>query len=242
MLESVAQTPQELERYMQELKRWLAEAGRQPAEEMGEFFARRLDVYESVHLEHWPKEYAHIADFFEEGLSTLLDIGCGTGLELDAIYRRFPSALVTGVDLSAPMLEKLQAKYAGRPLRLLQGDYFEVPFEAEAYDAALSFETLHHFPYEKKRVIYEKLFRALKPGGCYIECDYVACCPEEEALCLAHYKAMRQKCRIPEGGFIHVDIPLTLDRQLELLERAGFCRVETPYRNGSTAILKAKKA
>ena len=28
---------------------------------------------------------------------------------------------------------------------------------AGAFDAALSFETLHHFPFEKKGTIYEKL-------------------------------------------------------------------------------------
>ena len=30
-------------------------------------------------------------------------------------------------------------------------DYFEYPLEAEKYDAALSFETLHHFKYSKKQ-------------------------------------------------------------------------------------------
>ncbi|MBC8831393.1 class I SAM-dependent methyltransferase, partial [Escherichia coli] len=74
------------------------------------------------------KEYAHIADYFNSELDTLLDIGCGTGLELEAIYRRFPNASVTGIDLSKNMLEKLNEKYKNKEIELILADYFEYDF------------------------------------------------------------------------------------------------------------------
>ena len=38
----------------------------------------------------------------------ILDLGCGTGLELEALFQRVPNARVTGVDLAEEMLELLK--------------------------------------------------------------------------------------------------------------------------------------
>ena len=106
MLENKIRTPEEAEAYLRELKAWIAGEEETEAEEMSAFFAKRLAHYEDVHLGNWGELYTHIADFFDGGLETLLDIGCGTGLELEAVYRRFPEAAVTGIDLSGDMLAK----------------------------------------------------------------------------------------------------------------------------------------
>lgn len=241
MLKSKVRTPEETAQYMAELKAWLREEREKPAEEMAAFFFKRLENYEDVHLGNWALEYEHIADFFEEPLNSLLDIGCGTGLELEAMYRRFPNLKVTGIDLSKDMLKKLEEKYWEKAPRLVVADYFEYAFEEEAYGAALSFETLHHFKYEKKQKIYKKLFRALQPGGYYIECDYIACCPEEEEICQEQYSYKRKKSQIPEEEFIHIDIPLTLEHQKELMVNAGFKSVKVLYENCGTMVLKAEK-
>lgn len=240
MLVDKIRTEEEIKSYLAELMRWMEEEEDRPAEEMAAFFARRLDGYEDVHRGNWGELYEHAAGFFDEGLETLLDVGCGTGLELEAVYRRFPEAEVLGVDLSGDMLAKAREKFAGRRFRGIEADYFVHPFPAEAFDAALSFETLHHFPYEKKGKIYEKLFGALKPGGYYIEFDYVACCQEEEDLCRERLARARAKSALPPDCFLHIDTPLTLTHQTELMEAAGF-RARVLHRNGSTAVFRAEK-
>ncbi len=244
MLKNHIRSEAERARYMCELKEWLDRERDTPIETMTDFFSRRLNIYEDVHLGRWAEEYAHIADYFDEGLHTLLDIGCGTGLELEAIYRRFPRVQVTGIDLSADMLARLEEKYAGRDINieLITADYFKYPFRPASYDAAMSFETLHHFEYGKKQKIYDKLFEALRPGGYYIECDYIACCEDEEALCLNQYVYKRQKEHVPEDVFVHLDIPLTLEHQKELKERAGFKNIRVLYENDGTMVIRAEKA
>ena len=149
MLKSITRTQEETKKYMEELKSWLNEVKNEPTEEMTAFFAKRIKEYNGIHLENWPNEYAHIADFFEDDLNSLLDIGCGTGLELDAIYKRFPNVKVTGIDLSKTMLDKLREKYSNTDIEIICADYFQYPFEENKYDAALSFETLHHFKFDK---------------------------------------------------------------------------------------------
>ncbi len=116
-----------------------------------------------------------------------------------------------------------------------------MPFGEEAFDAALSFETLHHFDFPKKQAIYEKLHRALAPGGYYIECDYIACCPEEETLCQEHLRRKREKSGIPESQFIHIDTPLTWEHQKALLENAGFQQVRVLYERESTMVIRGEK-
>ena len=223
-----------------EIKKWLEDTADEPLEEMGSFFAARLEDFEE-HMSVWKDCYKWMAQMVPEGTQTLLDIGCGTGLELEAVYRRFPEARVTGIDLSGDMLARAREKFVGKGFQGIEADYFVYPFPAETFDAALSFETLHHFPYEKKGKIYEKLFQTLKKGGYYIECDYVACCQEEEDLCRERLARARAKSALPEDVFLHIDTPLTLEHQTELMERAGF-RVRVLHQNGGTVLFRADKA
>lgn len=241
MLQEKIRTQEEIKEYMDELKSWLKKERDTPAEEMNKFFSERIDIYDNVHLEHWAEEYKHIADFFKDDLYNLLDIGCGTGLELKAIYKRFPYVKVTGIDLSGDMLSKLHEKYKDKQIETIIADYFKYSFETEKYDAAMSFETLHHFKYQKKQKIYDKLFQSIKNGGYYVECDYIACCNEEEILCLEQYEFKRKISNISEDAFIHVDIPLTLEHQIELMKNAGFKTVSLLYQNGGTVIIRAEK-
>jgi len=65
----------------------------------------------------------------------ILDLGCGTGLELDEIFRLNTTARIACVDLSQKMLEILRIKHEDRldSLNLITGSYFEVDFPSEEF-------------------------------------------------------------------------------------------------------------
>ena len=84
-------------------------------ESMTDFFAARLEGYD----EHMRRDIEGASDFYAYTAALLpadpgasvLDLGCGTGLELEKLFALNPSARVTGIDLSAEMLDAL--KWAG---------------------------------------------------------------------------------------------------------------------------------
>ena len=131
--------------------------------------------------------------------------------------------------------------YRYMAIEFMLSDYFIFPLGRERFAAALSFETLNNFKYEKKQKIYDKLFQEIKQDGYYIECDYIACSDEEETLCLEQCAYKRRVNNIPDDVFIHIDIPLTLEHQIELMENAGFNDIKVLYENCGTMIIKAKK-
>lgn len=209
----------------QELKDWLEETKDVKLEEMSEFFGARVEAYEE-HMAPWKEYYSWMAKELPENAKEILDIGCGTGLELDAVFGRYPEMQVTAIDLSEVMLRRLKEKHKDRKLHLICEDYFIANFGEECYDAAISFETLHHFTAEKKREVFQKLYKSIKPGGCYIECDYIAGSIEEEELLLSECKRRRKRDGIPDNTFVHFDIPLTLEHEIKTMEEAGFEKVE----------------
>lgn len=205
--------------YMKELKDWLEETGDVELEEMSAFFQKRLEGYEE-HMSVWSDAYLELERLLPDRVHTLLDLGCGTGLELDRILQKRPGLAVTGVDLSEAMLEQLRSKHPG--VHTVCGDYFREELGEDLYDAVVSFESLHHFGPEKKRGLFEKVRRSLKAGGVFLEADYLACCPEEEELLAGTCLARRKAARIPEEVFVHFDTPLTPEHELTLLREAGF--------------------
>lgn len=231
----------DVEKYMRELRAWLEETMDVPLEDMNDFFTTRLDGYED-HMSVWAKAYARMAELVPESCQTLLDLGCGTGLELDEIYKRLPDVQVTGVDLCEAMLGELARKHEDKAPKLICADYFSEDLGESAFDVVISFETLHHFTAEKKRAVFEKICRALKPGGVYIQADYIACCDEEEVLLFDVCAKKRARDGIAEETFAHFDTPLTLEHEMEAMRAAGFAQVQAlEVIEGATFIAAAKE-
>ena len=213
-------------------------------EEMTAFFTSRLDLYDEHMLREVPgcrAGYARMAALLPEGTARLLDLGCGTGLELEPIFARFPALRVTGVDLTAAMLDRLRAKFPDRDLTLIRGSYVGMDFGRERYDAAVSFETLHHLEPEEKGALYRRVWEALTPEGAYVECDYIAATAEEEAALRAEHRRLRMEAGAGGDTLYHFDIPCTLEHQRALLEAAGFVQVTAEPLEGDTVLLTARK-
>ncbi|WMJ90318.1 class I SAM-dependent methyltransferase [Anaerocolumna sp. MB42-C2] len=224
------------------IKKWMEETREESLEEMGGFFRARVDGYES-HMDPWKDYYKWMADLIPESSQTLLDIGCGTGLELDEIFKKYPDIKVTGIDLESSMLQKLKEKHRDRKLNLICGDYFIESFGVSKYDTAVSFETLHHFRPEKKIKVFRKIYNSLKTGGCYIEGDYAAESEEMEVYLFEELKKRKAKNHIPDNVLVHFDTPLTLEHEMLLLKKAAFKEVISlgDYVANNTMMIKAIK-
>lgn len=214
-------------------------------EKMADFFDARVEGYEAHMFENvgsadvYYKETAKCFPIIKE--MKLLDLGCGTGLELDELFPLMPDMQVTGVDMSGKMLDKLRQKHADRNLTLIQGDYSSTEFPPDFFDAAVAVQTMHHFREEEKLRLYRKILTALKPGGMYVETDYTAGDWEEEQAMLLEADRL-----IAETGdsstLFHIDVPFTAEHQLTLLRRAGFTHVKLVWKKDAAAVITALKA
>jgi len=222
----------------------LSEPADELIEPMDEFFVARLDFYDEhmlTEVEGLPETYAEFARHFPPGMQSLLDLGCGTGLELEPIFARFPDLQVTGIDLSQAMLNKLREKFPDKPIELICASYLDYDFGLERYDAATSFESLHHLDHALKLTLYQAIFRSIKPGGSYLEADYMVDTQAEEDHWFAENRRLRAEQGIRMDELYHYDTPLTISNQKQLLEQAGFYPVDEVWRVGATSILVARK-
>ena len=214
-------------------------------EEMAAFFENRLNGYD----EHMRRDIEGSSDFYAFTAALLprareaavLDLGCGTGLELEEYFALNPDAAITGIDLCQPMLNALAAKFPQKRLKLICGSYFDIELPPDAYDAAVSVESLHHFPAERKRALYRKLFSALKENGCFVLTDYFA---ESEALEKEYFQNLKELKReqgLGDGAFYHYDTPLTVEHETDILREAGFKDARILRQWGSTYTVYAEK-
>ena len=214
-------------------------------EKMSDFFEARLDGYD----EHMMKNIASAEEFYPYTAKELprgescavLDLGCGTGLELGEYYSINPTARVTGLDLSQRMLDELRRKFADKDVNLICGSYFELPLGDQVFDASVSVESLHHFTKEEKTTLYLKLRAALKPGGYFVLTDYFALSDEEEKLQRENLKALKATEGIADNELYHYDTPITVAHECEALIDAGFSSVEILKSWGATSTIKAVK-
>lgn len=212
-------------------------------EKMALFFENRLAGYD----EHMRADIEGAGEFYKFTAAQLpsaadgavLDLGCGTGLELEEYLALNPSVRVTGIDLSNGMLAALKNRFPDKGLELICGSYFDVPFGYDRFDAAVSVESLHHFTFERKLSLYKKLFASLKADGYFILTDYFA---ESEALereYFEHLQQLKSEQGISDGEFYHYDTPLTVEHEMQALQLAGFSRCETLKNWGATYTVKA---
>ena len=212
-------------------------------EVMGAFFDARATGYDD-HMRDYIFTDATFAQFYQavslpisetdEPLN-ILDLGCGTGLEIEFLLSRVPNALITGVDLSENMLDLLRARYAAHmgQITLVEDSYLTIPFGIKVWDYVISAMSLHHVLRDTKRNLYGKVRAALKLGGKYIEGDSVVFAETKKEL-LAEYDEYTAELPQAPDGHYHIDVPLTIDAQRALLLEAGFRDFQLVWQKDST--------
>ena len=131
--------------------------------EEGERWTEYADRYEAAGRRIWPVfvDSRPIRDGDD-----VLDIGCGTGRSTRDAARLTPSGRVLGVDLSARMLDLARRRSAEEGLtnvRFEQADAQVHPFEAEAFDVAISAFGAMFFG--DPVGAFGNIARSLRPGG-----------------------------------------------------------------------------
>ncbi|NSW90134.1 MAG: GNAT family N-acetyltransferase [Firmicutes bacterium] len=132
-------------------------------EEMAGFFDVRAGGYDS----HMLRSATDIEDYKRAVLPisvssneiNILDLGCGTGIELEHLFERVPNARVTCIDLSEKMLEILKNKYLSKSqqIKTICGSYIDWEYPKEFFDYVISSCTMHHFMQDIKVGIYRNI-------------------------------------------------------------------------------------
>jgi len=208
-------------------------------EPMAQFFNDRSEIYDEAHLGHLKHDGGMaskdiVALHLPEGTRDILDLGCGTGLELPAIFVRFPQAKVLGIDLAQDMLNLLHERCVGLAVQTRCMSYFDYDFPPAQFDAVISVMSLHHFSPAQKLQLFTQVRGTLRPGGVFINCDYYAKTARDER---ANFAKLAREHQQP--GETHFDTPLTARHEMRLLRQAGFARTEVAWQQGNAKLVCA---
>ncbi len=215
-------------------------------EEMGSFFNLRAEGYEK-HMkdainsfEEYYKLVSSTLKYTEEVIE-ILDLGCGTGLELEEIFNKVPNARVTCIDLSEEMLKILKEKYKDKlnQINIIVASYLEEELGVSKYDYIFGVMTMHHFLYDEKLELYKKIKLALKEEGSYIEGDYVVSKYYEKKW-LKRREELLKEYENEKIKLYHIDIPFSLTTQKRLLKEAGFKNLHIIFQKGEHLIYDVK--
>ncbi|HUT74816.1 MAG TPA: methyltransferase domain-containing protein [Armatimonadota bacterium] len=109
----------------------------------------------------------------------ILDLGCGPGSLAFHAFRHHPNARVVAVDLDPVLLEigqhvaeqtEVQVQFLNRDVR--QTDWWR---SCEGrFELVVSATTLHWLGRHSLAELYQCVFRALKPGGWFMNSDHIA--------------------------------------------------------------------
>ncbi|MBK5967989.1 malonyl-[acyl-carrier protein] O-methyltransferase BioC [Thiorhodovibrio winogradskyi] len=103
-------------------------------------------------------------DYMRIKPETVLDLGCGTGLALDDLCRRYRGARVVGLDFATSMLARARRRghWRNRP-RALCADIDRLPLADDSVDLVFSNATLQWST--DLGGCFAELFRILRPNG-----------------------------------------------------------------------------
>jgi trans-aconitate 2-methyltransferase len=97
------------------------------------------------------------------GVSSVLDVGCGDGKITAAIAQALPGSVVIGVDISPSMIDFAHATFSSYPnLKFLVEDASAIDFH-EKFDLIISFTVMQWVLAQAQAL--ERFEKALKPGG-----------------------------------------------------------------------------
>jgi len=133
--------------------------------------AERWDEMRSMHVDDADIDQAIIEALDWSRISTMIDLGTGTGHLLERLGPRLD--LAEGIDLSREMLAIARSNLEAASLphcQVRQGDIYQLPNASESFDLAVIHQVLH-FVDDQDQAIQEAA-RVLAPGGQLVVVDF----------------------------------------------------------------------
>jgi len=93
--------------------------------------------------------------------SDLLDVGCGTGVYVEALRKRGFNAI--GIEPSSKMREFAHSRLSRKIVQ--DGSILNLPFSENSFDAVLNIEVLRYLSEDDHHLALKECYRVLKPGG-----------------------------------------------------------------------------
>ena len=91
----------------------------------------------------------------------LVEVGCGTGRNLEYLREAFPYSDICATDLSVDALEKIHVDN----IEKAAGDMRDNPFKSECFTHSVSWRVIHSLDERGRREAFEELRRLTKRGG-----------------------------------------------------------------------------
>jgi ubiquinone/menaquinone biosynthesis C-methylase UbiE len=131
-----------------------------PARLQREYYATTALEYDSMHVSEGDEHsialrYAS-ALMREYELTSLLDVGTGTGRAVAYFRRRHADAFIVGVEPVLALLSRAEAKRDVDGAFLASASGYALPFRSESFDAVCQFGILHHVQ-DPNRVVAEMM-------------------------------------------------------------------------------------
>ncbi len=105
-------------------------------------------------------------------VSSVLDLGTGTGETLAAVLALHPGAAAVGVDKSEAMLGVAEQRLAGVAPELRVADLTD-PLPPGPFDLVVSALAVHHLEGQDKADLFARIAGELRPGGRFVLGDVV---------------------------------------------------------------------
>jgi|SRR3989344_1496914 len=100
----------------------------------------------------------------------VLDLGCGTGGFIDALFAIEPTLSIVGVDYTKAMLDQAQEKFRNNPLAtFLLEPAEQLSAQSQSIDVIYCLDAFHHFT--DPDIALTQMRRILKPNGLMVILD-----------------------------------------------------------------------
>lgn len=182
------------------------------------------------------------AKYITPDAKELLDIGCGAGNYSLKMLGKIPNLNCTLNDLSLPMLQRAEERLTNQTngkIMVIQEDMRNLTLPDNHFDIILAAATLHHLRTDSDwELMFEKMYKALKPGGSVWISDLIA--HESESITKLFEDSYGSYLETLGGveyrqkvlDYIHYeDTPRSLNYQLALLKKVGFSSTDILHKN-----------
>jgi tRNA (cmo5U34)-methyltransferase len=219
-----------------------------------EFYNAFSDKYTDAIIKCVPRYFEMIEMLFyylptDYAPESILELGCGTGNLTAVIYKNFPVAKITAVDISTDILQVCKERINSKNIKFVKGDFSKSEFAKDSFDLVISSIAIHHLKNEEKKKLFNNIFSWLRRNGILVFSDQFKGISDE--LYEKHIGLWKENALLSNVSESEWDIWMehqkmhdyheTIDNQMTWLKQAGFKQVDILWKYALWTVLFCKK-